>query len=87
MGQFVFKYPEAGTTTTFTYTATGAEGSTLVVPVLAGKNLILVTLNSVTLIPETPPPDSQGYSYDAATTTFTFGFPILLGYVFQIVYS
>jgi hypothetical protein len=70
-----------------TYTATGAEGTTLTLPALAGKTIITVFYNTLVLIPETPPPDAQGYSYDPGTQTFTFGFPLNPDDVIQIIYT
>jgi hypothetical protein len=88
MGSFVFKYPPtvSATTTTLTYTVT-TPINTLVLSALNGKTLVLVTLNTITLIPQTPPPTSQGYSYDAGTNTLTFGATLLPGYVLQIIYT
>lgn len=85
MGQFIYEFPQASTTTAFTYVATGAEGNTLVVPALTGKNILLITYNTLTLIPETPPPDAQGYSFSG--DTIKFGIPLNAGDVIQILYS
>lgn len=71
------------------YTATGLEGTTVnltkVPGFTAGLPLKLVTRNSLVLTPETPPPDSQGYSYDPFTTIITFGTPLSVGEVIQLV--
>ena len=68
------------------YTATGAEGTTLILPALKGASVISVTYNTLVLIPETPPPDAQGYSFDSGTGTFTFGFPLNSTDVLQFIY-
>lgn len=69
------------------YVANGTEGDTLTVPAIFGRTIDLVTYNTLVLIPETAPPDQQGYSYDAATATFTFGFPLNANDVIQILTS
>lgn len=77
MGQFIYSDP---ITDSFVYTATGAEGNPAVIPLpfLLGKKINLVTINTLTLIPETKPPDSQGWYYDSDPTSSTYG-DLLLG--------
>jgi hypothetical protein len=87
MGQFILSVPPTASATTFVYRATGGEGNPAVSPVpgLAGKTIDLVTYNTLVLIPETPPPDAQGYYYDG--TNIYLGIPLNPGDVLQIVYS
>jgi hypothetical protein len=91
MGQFIYSDPR---TMTFVYTATGGEGNPAVIPLpsLIGKTINLVTYNTLTLIPEPKPPDSQGWYYDSTVGSPTYG-DLLLGIplnpndVIQIVFT
>lgn len=84
-GGFIFHNPPQPVE----YTATGLEGTTInatkIPGFIAGLPIRLLTRNSLVLTAETPPPDSQGYSYNPATTVITFGTPLIAGEVIQIV--
>lgn len=85
MGQFIFTQPPPVGTQSITYVATGAEGHTLVLPQLTGHQIDLVTYNTLVLIPESSPPDAQGYFFSG--DTITFGINLQLDDVVQILYT
>lgn len=91
MGQFIYSDP---ITDSLAYVATGAEGNPAKIPLprLIGKKINLVTYNTLTLIPETNPPDSQGWYYDGDPTSpdytdLILGIPLNPTDVVQIIFT
>lgn len=66
------------------YIGLGTEGSSLVIPALAGKNILLITRESGALYKIASLPDTAEYTWDG--TTITFGLPIALNARFLILY-
>lgn len=67
------------------YTADGTEGSTLTIPILAGKKVLFVTRESVVLYKVSSSPDSVEYTWN--DTVITLGLPVqFAGERFLILY-
>lgn len=84
MGAFVFS---GASVSALDFTATGAEGMTLVLPALIGATVLLLTYNSVVFVPENPVTDSSGYMFNTNTGTFTFGLNLQPQDIIQILYE
>jgi hypothetical protein len=70
MGQFILTKPG---TTSIEYIATGGEGNKIPLPSLLGRTIQLVTYNTLTMIPESDPPDAQGWFYQSNASSPDFG--------------
>ena len=68
----------------YTYTADGTEGYSIVIPSLAGKNIILVIQGTAYCsVASTPLPNQ----YNFTGSTMTFGAPLTTGQFIQIIYN
>jgi hypothetical protein len=88
MSEILLLQPGVSTTD---YIATGLEGNSVPMPGLFGRKILLLTYNTLVLIPETAGTlDAQGYYYDTnpASSTYqnlVFGFPLNTDDVIQII--
>jgi len=67
------------------YTATGTEGTALVISALAAKAVLMIAREGSTLYPVVSAPDSVSYIWDF--TTITFGLALNFGERFLILYK
>jgi hypothetical protein len=84
MGQFI--YPDGGTQV-IDHTVTPAEDGGFTIQLPSGLNVLSVFYNTLVMIPEPLPVDSQGFNYNPTSGVLTFGFPLNTGDVIQILYT
>lgn len=68
----------------FTYTGDGTEGSSISIPSLVGKNIILVIQGTAVCKSASSPVPNE---YNFSGSTMTFGTPIMSGQFIQILYN